>query len=92
MRIILTNLIPAMDDAADLTLMKSRIEFSRRLMKQWFCSTRLLKYLMRTLTIRAGQPKRFDIRLMCLVPLLMAKILSTTKALHLHCAGEKLDR
>lgn len=61
-------------------------------MKQWSYSTRLMKYLMRTLTIRAGQPKCFDIRLMRLVPLLMAKPLSTTKALHLHRAGEKLDR
>lgn len=92
MRIILTNLIRAMDDAADLKFMKSRIDLSRRLMKQWSCPARLLKYLMRTISIGAGQPKRFDIRLMYLVPLLMAKLLSTTKALHLHYAGEKLDR
>ena len=47
---------------------------------------------MPTISIGTGQPKRFDIRVMCLVPLFMAKLLLTTKALHLHCAGEKLDR
>ena len=51
---MLTSSIPAMVDAADLKLLKLSIGLTRRLMKRWSCSTRLLRYLIRTISIGTG--------------------------------------
>ncbi len=43
LQIMLTRSIPAMVDVANLKLLKPSIGLTRRFMKRWFCSTKLLK-------------------------------------------------
>ena len=67
-RIMFAASIPANAEAADAKALSPSIDRVRRLMKRWSCSTALFKYVRRTISIGTGQPKRFSIRLMALIP------------------------
>jgi hypothetical protein len=61
-RVMFATSIPSSVAEAEANDLKPSIGLIRLLMVRWSCSTMLFRYLIRTISIGIGQPKRFNMR------------------------------